>query len=662
VVVQETAWKTDIIEPRCGWVKHVLIALLLLSHVTLAATLFVVKEGTVELYDVSVPLIPVRSGSIDVSDAVKVLSSDSYVYVLGTMRIEAFDRNLRPVRAIELNRKVIDAVLLEDLYVIHDYSISVFDKNLNLKASYTLNERLAKVGTYSKLLIALSDGKIIAFDRTLKRVWEISAPDPIISAQVVGSSLMFSTKKEFYIMNISEGAPVLESKHKFALNFQQIFSTRSNLVALLEDRSILLLSRSDLSVVDKLNIPAVSISNYRDYLYIVTDKGTILIASVLPNSLKLFQTVATNAKWAGVTETDLLRPTTVVEVQTTTETTVQQVKPKEEKLISFLGEAKLPQKVSTTLAIGRELYMSTLDGNLLRVDPSTLKIQSTKVAFILTADPLVMDDGSIVLGSWDKNICVVTDKIVRMSTDSHVSLAASKTPRGFVAVDDDGTLYIFDSRGNEGVIKVRLTGWFVCPPAVHEDYGILVLDWLGILHLVDFSGKEVWSSITESTNSAEIVVTDELVFVITQKSVWCIQIKDGRTRWTRSFEKTGLFQAVSDGKTLYLCDTSGNVCALDFSNKTIWLRENLSARTILSTQAGLIAAGEKLYLLSARDGSILLEESLPVSISGKAKLAESGLLALMAEDRILLYKLNSSPTAGWPMYLKDAMNSSLFRK
>jgi hypothetical protein len=82
----------------------------------------------------------------------------------------------------------------------------------------------------------------------------------------------------------------------------------------------------------------------------------------------------------------------------------------------------------------------------------------------------------------------------------------------------------------------------------------------------------------------------------------------------------------------------------------------------LSTQAGLIAAGEKLYLLSARDGSILLEESLPVSISGKAKLAESGLLALMAEDRILLYKLNSSPTAGWPMYLKDAMNSSLFRK
>jgi hypothetical protein len=69
-------------------VKHVLIVLLLLSHVTLAATLFVVKEGTVELYDVSVPLIPVRSGSIDVSDAVKVLSSDSYVYVLGTMRIE----------------------------------------------------------------------------------------------------------------------------------------------------------------------------------------------------------------------------------------------------------------------------------------------------------------------------------------------------------------------------------------------------------------------------------------------------------------------------------------------------------------------------------------------------------------------------------------------
>ncbi|WP_448536364.1 outer membrane protein assembly factor BamB family protein [Pseudothermotoga sp.] len=643
--------------------KHVLIALLLLSHLTFAATLFVVKEGIVELYDVSVPLIPVRSGSIDVSNAVKILSSDSHVYVLGTMRIEAFDRNLRPVRTVELNRKVVDAVLLEDLYVIHDYSISVFDKNLNLKASYTLNERLNKVSTYSKLLIALSDGKIIAFDRSLKRVWEISAQDPIISAQVVGSNLMFSTKKEFYIMNISEGAPILESRHKFALNFQQIVSVRNNLVALLDDKSILLLSRADLSVIDRLNISAASITSYKDYLYVVTDKGTIVIASVLPNSLKLFQTIATNVKWAGVTETDLLATTTTMsQVQTTTETRSVQEKPREDKFFTFLGEVKLAQKVNTTLAIGRELYMSTLDGNLLRVDPSTLKIQSTKVAFILTADPVVMDDGSIVLGSWDKSICVVTDKIVRMNTDSHVSLAVAKTPRGFVAVDDDGTLYIFDSKGSQGPIRVRLTGWFVCPPAVHEDYGILVLDWLGILHLVDFSGKEVWSSITESTKSAEIVVTDELAFVVTQKSIWCVQIKDGRTRWTQSFEKTGLLQAVSDGKTLYLCDSSGNVRALDFSGKTIWLRENLSARTILSTQAGPIAAGEKLYLLSAKDGSILLEEPLPVSISGKIKLAESGLLAMMAEDRILLYKLNSSPTAGWPMYLRDAVNSSLFRK
>jgi len=643
-------------------VKHVLIVLLFFSQMVLPASLFVVKEGTIELYDVSVPLIPVKSGSIDVSNAVKILSSDSLVYVLGTMRIEAFDLNLRVVSKIELNRRIIDAVLLEDLYVVHDYSISVFDRNLNLKASYTLNERLDRISAYSNLLIALSGGRIIAFDRNLKRFWEISAPNPIISAQVVGSYLMFSTNKEFYIMNISQGIPVLESKHKFALNFQQILSVRNNLVALLDDKSILMLSRADLSVIDRLNISAVSITSYKDYLYVVTDKGTIVVASVLPSSIKLFQTIATNVKWAGVSETGLLKTTTVAEVQTTTETTSYQEKHEEEKLLSFLGDVKLPQKVSTTLAIGRELYLSTLDGNLLRVDPNSLKVYPTKVAFILTADPVVMDDGSIVLGSWDKNICVVTDRIAKMGTDSSISLAVAKTPYGFVAVDDDGTLYIFDSRRSGDPIRVRLTGWFVCPPAVHEDYGIFVLDWLGILHLVDFSGKGIWSSITESTKSAEIVVTSELIFVVTQRSVWCLQIKDGKTRWTEHFENAELLQAVSDGETLYLCDAVGNVYALDFSGRTIWMRENLSARTILSTQTGLIAAGEKLYLLSSKDGSILLEESLPVSTTGKMKLSDSGLLTLMAEDRILLYKLKSSPTTGWPMYLRDAMNSSLFRK
>ncbi|HBT39391.1 MAG: Pyrrolo-quinoline quinone [Thermotoga sp. 50_1627] len=642
--------------------KHVLIVLLFFSQLVLSATLFVVKEGTIELYDVSVPLIPVKSGSIDVPSAVKVLSSDNRVYVLGTMRIEAFDLNLRPVSTIELNRRIIDAVLLEDLYVVHDYSISVFDRNLNLKASYTLNERLSGISAYSNLLIALLGGKIVAFDRNLRRLWEISSPDPITSAQVVGSYLMFSTKKEFYVMNISGGAPVLESKHKFALSFQQIFSVKNNLVVLLDDKSVLMLSRADLSVIDRLNISAVSITNYSDYLYIVTGKGAIVVASVLPSSIKLFHTIAANVKWVGVSQTDLLRMTTVAEVQTSSKEAGRQEKHEEEKLLSFLGEVKLPQKVSTTPAISRELYLSTLDGNLLRVDPDTLKIHSTKVAFILTADPVVMDDGSIVLGSWDKNICVITDRIARIGTDSSISLAAAKTPYGFIAADDDGTLYIFDSRKSEGPIKVRLAGWFVCSPAVHEDYGVLVLDWLGILHLVDFSGKEIWSSITESTKSAEIVVTSEQVFVVTQRSVWCLQIKDGRTRWTQHFENAELLQAVSDGETLYLCDTSGNIHALDFSGRTIWLRENLSVRTIVLTQAGLIAAGEKLYLLSAKDGSILLEESLPVPTTGRIKLSDSGLLALMAEDRIILYKLKSSPTTGWPMYLKDAANSSLFRK
>lgn len=642
--------------------KALLVALLIISSLMYAATLYVVKDEAIELYDVSVPLLPVKIASVNTPGVLKALRGSKYLYVLRSASLEILDENLRSVKTVELNRKAVDAVLMRDLYVVHDYSITVFDENLNLKASYTLNEKISTVAVYSDMLITLAGGKIVAFDANFKRIWEIAAPDPINNFQIVDSSLIFSTKKEFYIMNLSEKVPVLESKHKFTLDFRQIFLVRNNLVVLSTDGALLLLSRADMSLLDRLNVSAVSVANHGDYLYIVTSKGGLTIANVLLSSIKLFQTVAGNVKYATVSGIDLLKLAGSTQAQQQTAPAANTVQEKARtRLLNFLGEVKLAQKVSTSPAIGKELYLSCLDGSLLKVDPSSLRVQSSKVALILTADPVLLDDGSIVLGSWDESIYVLSDGTRKIPVESNVSIAAARTPQAFVAVDDDGTMYIFESMTGDNVKKVRLTGWLVCPPAVHEDYGILALDWLGMLHLVDFSGKEVWSAVTEACKSAEIVLTDELVFVIGEKTVWCIRFKDGKIVWSKTFGAS-LVQGVSDGKTLYVCDDSGSIYALDLSGNVLWARENLSARTILLTQSGLLAAGDVLYLLSTRDGSKILEEPLPARVSGKMKMSDSGLLVLKTDNGLLLYEVDSSPSQGWPMYLKDWRNSSLLRK
>ncbi|KAF2958442.1 hypothetical protein AS159_01710 [Thermotoga sp. Ku-13t] len=642
--------------------KVLFVGLLIISSLMYGATLYVVKDESIELYDVSAPLLPVKIASVNTPGVLKVLPGSKYLYVLRPTSLEILDENLRSVKTMELNRKAVDAVLMRDLYVVHDYSITVFDESLNPKASYTLNEKISTVAVYSDLLITLAGGKIVAFDANFKRIWEIAAPDPVNNFQIVGSSLMFSTKKEFYIMNISEKVPVLESKHKFTLDFKQIFLARNNLVVLSTNGSLLLLSRADMSLLDRLNVSAVSVANHGDYLYIITSKGGLTVANVLPSSIKLLQTVTNNVKYATVLGIDLMKLTSSTQAQQQAAPPASTTQEKTRtRLLNFLGEVKFPQKISTSPAIGKELYLSSLDGSLLKVDPGSLKVQSSKVAFILTADPVLLDDGSIVLGSWDKSIYVLSDRTKKIPVESNVSIAAARTPQAFVAVDDNGTMYIFESTTDDIVKKVRLTGWLVCPPAVHEDYGILVLDWLGMLHLVDFSGKEVWSVVTEACKSAEIVLTDELVFVIGEKTVWCVRIKDGKIAWSKTFGAS-LVQGVSDGKTLYVCNDSGNVYALDLSGNVLWARENLSARTILLTQSGLLAAGNVLYLLSTRDGSKILEEPLPARVSGKMKMSDSGLLVLKTDNSLLLYEVDSSPSQGWPMYLKDWRNSSLLSK
>lgn len=642
----------------------VLLMALIFSQLSLGAILTLVREGNVELYDVSIPLLPVRLGVVEIPNTIKLLSYGNLFYILGQLKIEMLDSNLTPIKSVELDRKIIDAVLIDDIYILHDYSITVFDRDLRLKATYAVNEKINKIDTYSDLLVALTDGKIVAFDRRMRRVWEVSAPDPIIAMQVVGDSLMFSTTKEFYVMNLTGSVPVFEAKHRFTMDFQQIVSSRNGLIVLTRDKSILFLSPADFSVKDRLNISAVSIIGHRDYLYVVTDRGNVTIVSILPNSLKSFQTFGTGVKWASLSSLSIPQTTTTnlsIQLGTSTASKPQEEKKEEvQNLLTFLSEIKLPQKVNNSLALGNVFYASSLDGNLFRIDPRNWKVQSNKIAFILTADPVLLEDDSIVLGGWDKNIYIISDRINKIPVESSVSLPAARIPNGFVAVDDAGMLYLIDLKGFDSPRKIRLAGWFICPPAVHEKYGIILLDWLGILRLIDFSGKEVWSLVTKAAKSGEIIVAADTAFVITQDTVWSIDIKNGRIKWSESFDDAELIQAVCDLKILYICDSLGRVRALDFSGKTLWLKEGLFARTILSTQNGLLVAGDKLYLVSSKDGSVTTQENLPDLASGKLKLNPQGLLTVVVGDRLLIYRFNGLPSPGWPMYLKDAVNSSLF--
>lgn len=627
----------------------------LLAVMAFGQYLLVATDSSLELYDISIPLVPLKTAFIQVNNPIKAVNQSDTIYVLSQSQIESYDSSLKKINSVTLNEKAFDVLLLDNLYVFSEYKMSVYTKDLILQRSYTFAEKVLRVDSYANFIIILhSSGKIVGYTKTMNRVWELSGPDSFLGIQVVDDYLFAWTKNRFYMMRFNDGYPVYEKESNFNGVFSQVIKIRDSLLLLDLNGILRLVPLQTFKISDTLAVNAKFISSYNDYVYAVTKDGNIRIVNVLFSSMKLLQSFSSNVVFSK-TVSITAKP------QTTEQKKIEPVEiPKvERKQIEKIAEYKLPFSVNTSCAVyDRNVYSTTMTGELITLNLDTAKTSSQKVCFITTSDPVLMQDGTVITGSWDKSVYLIGEKITRLKTSANISLPASITPQGFVIADDEGLLVHFDSAGNE-LWRFNMGNWLVCPAAVHESFGILTLDWLGILRLTDFSGNLVWTVYLEFSKRGAIALTEKNAFVVNNSKLYAVDLSSAKVLWTFSADSSLVNYAVSNGRSIFCFDQMGTVYSIDLSGKVTGTRRFEDPISIILTEKErVIVFTKKEIILLDQNFRIIDSQALTWSPTAHPVMSKDGTVYVLSNDRLILYSVDDRPAAGWAMYLKDQSHSS----
>ncbi|MGJ8455524.1 PQQ-binding-like beta-propeller repeat protein [Pseudothermotoga sp. U03pept] len=638
--------------------RIIVLFLCILTITILAESLLVLTSNSLELYDISIPLVPTRIAVTETTAPLKALYESERIYVLCESQIELYDSSLNRISATKLTEKFSDALLIDELYLFSDYKLSVYSKTLLPLRNYTFAEKAMKVDAHgSNILILHSSGKIVCYTKSMNKLWDLSGPDPFLGMQTIEDSLFVWTKNRFYMFKMNEGYPVYEKEGNFTGNFIQVIRVRDSLVLLDSNGVLRLVPLQGFKIVETISVNAKSMSAYGDYIYTTTKDGKIRVVNVLFSSMKLLHSFSTNALFSRTIPIST-KPKTV-EPEKPTQLLVEPPKI-EKKQIELIYEAKLPMPANTSCVVSnKDLYSTSMYGELINFNTETKRSSSSKISFITTSDLALTNDGTLIMGSWDKSVYIVRNKPVKLRIGSNVSLASSITPKGFVVADDDGVLSHFDNIGNE-IWKFSLGNWLVCPAAVHEHFGILTLDWLGILRLIDFSGNLVWATYLEFSNQGAIALSEEKAFVVNNGKLYCIELSSGKVLWTFSQTSSVVNHVVCDNKIVMCYSQSGELYALDHSGKLLSSRkfENLFSIILTKNSRALVFTQTEVALID-QNLKTLSSEKLPYPPTVHPTMAEDGTVYVISNDRLILYSVDDKPATGWAMYLKDQSHSSL---
>ncbi|HBT39419.1 MAG: Pyrrolo-quinoline quinone [Thermotoga sp. 50_1627] len=621
--------------------------------------LLVLTSNSLELYDISIPLVPTKIAVTETVNPLKALYQSERIYVLSTTKIELYDSSLNRITTTTLSEKIFDALLIDDLYVFSEYKLSVYSKTLAHVRSYTFAEKVVRVDVCGDNIITLHpSGKIVCYTKSMNKLWDLSGPEPFLGMQTIEDSLFVWTKNRFYMFKINEGYPVYEKEGNFTGNFVQVIRVRDSLVLLDSNGVLRLVPLQSFKIVETISVNAKTMSAYGDYIYVTTNDGRIRVVNVLFSSMKLLHSFSTNALFSRTISISP-KPKTA-ELEKFTQLPVEPPKI-EKKQIELIYEAKLPISANTSCVVsGKDLYSTSMYGELINFNIETKRSSSSKISFITTSDLTLMNDGTtLIMGSWDKSVYLLRNKPAKIRTGSNVSLASSITPKGFVVADDDGILSHFDNFGNE-IWKFNLGNWLVCPVAVHEHFGILALDWLGILRLIDFSGNLVWATYLEFSNQGTIALSEERAFVANNGKLYCIELSSGKVMWTFSQTSPVVNHVVCDNKIVMCYSQSGELYALDHSGKLLSSSkfENLFSIILTKSSRALVFTQTEVTLID-QNLKILTSEKLPHPPTVHPTMTEDGTVYVISNDRLILYSVDDKPAAGWAMYLKDQSHSSL---
>lgn len=629
--------------------------LIMIVNVCYAQMLFVSTENGLEVYDISVPLVPLRVLSAEMKKPVKIIPSGESVYFVYETSVEIRNTSLELIGSLQLNDKISQAVFFSDqLYIFSDYRLTIVNKDLSRKRNFTFSDRVSKVTSCkSGIVILHANGKIVAYNQNMNKFWELSASGAFQGVQSDGDFLFVWTQDRLYVMNIAESVPTYEKEIKISGGITEVFDVKDNLLLLNSHGMVQLVSLKTLKIIDELHINAKSMAIYDNYAFAVTSEGTVRVINVLPSSLKVLQTLSSKARFA------ILLPdhsTAVKQPEAISNET------EEKKYIEFIQQVKLPAAINTSITADSDyVYSTTLTGELISINRNNWKVSSSKIAFITTADPVILRDGAVAIGSWDSSIYLVKEKVNKLRSDSAVSISVSQTPYGFCAGTDNGTLYHFNDTAHL-LWSFNIGAWLVCPPISHETFGIFTLDWLGILRLVDFSGNLKWFTILESGKFGEVIANERNLFCLSGGKIYSVEPSTGKILWSLG-EDIPFKNIVCSEKLLFALSNSGGVYAIDFSGRIIWKKDYEAVSVVVTRSGGLIVlTPQQMVIVSQIDSTVLYTEQLPCVPTNHAIMLEDGTIFIPASDRILVYKIDDEPSDGWPMYLKDALNSCFFAK
>lgn len=637
--------------------KTIVLILSMLAVVTFGQYLLVASNSNLELYDISIPLVPLRTASTQISNPVKAVYQADTIYVLCQSQIESYDFSLKKINNVNLGEKAFDMLVSDNIYVFSEYKMSVYRKDLIFQRSYTFAEKVSTVDFYGNYVLILhSNGKVVCYTKTMNKVWELSGPDPFLGIQVVDNYLFSWTKSRFYMMGFNEGYPVYEKEGNFGGNFNQVIKIRDSLLLLDSNGILRLVPLQSFRIVDTLSVNAKSISSYGDYVYATTKDGSIRIVNVLFSTMKLLHSFSSNVVFSK-TLSIATKPKPIEQEK------IQSVEtPKiEKKQFETIGEFKLPLSVKTSCVVWKKnVYSTTMTGELVNFNMDTKKTSSLKVSFITTSDPVLMKDGTVIMSSWDKSVYLIRDKITKLKTNANISLPASITPQGFVVADDDGLLLHFDSDGNE-IWRFSVGNWLVCPPTVHERFGILTLDWLGILRLTDFSGNLVWAIYLEFSNQGIVVLSEKNAFVVNSGKLYAIDLLSGKVIWTFSPNNSLVNYIVCNSKSVFCYDQTGTLYSLDFSGKVNWtVKFDELCSVILTENNKVLVFTNKEIVMLDQNSKTIASQPLAYPPTTHPVMSEDGIIYVVSNDRLIMYSVDDRPATGWAMYLKDQSHSGFF--
>ncbi|MCB9593332.1 MAG: PQQ-binding-like beta-propeller repeat protein [Sandaracinaceae bacterium] len=249
-----------------------------------------------------------------------------------------------------------------------------------------------------------------------------------------------------------------------------------------------------------------------------------------------------------------------------------------------------------------DVAVVTREGLVALVSPEGVVRRSTSLGAPARGSPLVLDDGSVLVGTIDQRVhrldASLRPVFVTELSDGTAS-TLSRTRRGSLAVAAGRLLVLLTPRGSLAR-QVGLGGRATSPPAVGDDGMIWITTAEGVLLSVDEGGRVRSRTELGARHYDEASVAighDGAVRVPTLSGGLVCVAGDGTPRWV--MESPNGFQApaaIDENDTTLVIDRGGRLFAVDRDGAELW-------RLVLGTfsyESPVLGADGTLYVSTER--------------------------------------------------------------